>query len=162
MISWIVCCAWSLTFSAILGIVPLFLMRPLTVFAIDPIGLMVSNIYIFVSKVVVCNICNVTTPNMVYILIFQKYCSPSHRPVILTDLNEDTLSFFKIQNFSKAQQFLESYLETNGIECSVPTAVANLWYRRCILWTNPLTPSELAAFCRKIWYLTTHCTKAPC
>ena len=65
--------------------------------------------------------------------------------VITQELNEDTASFFKMQNFSKAQQYLESYLEAKNIDCSVPTAVANLWHQGCLLWANPLTPSRLSA-----------------
>ena len=69
----------------------------------------------------------------------------SQGSVVPTNLNEDASAFFKMQNFSKAQQYLESYLETEGIECSIPTAVANLWHQGCILWSNPITPSGLAA-----------------
>ena len=65
--------------------------------------------------------------------------------VITQELNEDTASFFKMQNFSKAQQYLESYLEAKNIDCSVPTAVANLWHQGCLLWANPLIPSGLLA-----------------
>ena len=65
--------------------------------------------------------------------------------VIPTVLGDEAMAFFKLSSFSKAQQFLESYLESQGIECSVPTAVANLWLQGCFLWLNPLTPSGLSA-----------------
>ena len=51
----------------------------------------------------------------------------SRGSVIPTELNDEAMGFFKISSFSKAQQFLESHLESQGIECSIPTAVANLW-----------------------------------
>ncbi len=65
--------------------------------------------------------------------------------VIPTTLNDEALSFFKTTNFSKAQQLLENYLEAREIECSIPTAVANLWLQGCFLWLNPLTPSGFAS-----------------
>ena len=46
--------------------------------------------------------------------------------VITQELNKDAASFFKMQNFSKAQQYVESYLEAKNIDYSVPTAVINL------------------------------------
>ena len=60
-------------------------------------------------------------------------------------INDEALAFFKLANFSKAQQYLENYLEARSIECSIPTAVANLWLQGCFLWTNPVTPSGFAA-----------------
>ena len=53
--------------------------------------------------------------------------------VIPQELNDEAMSFFKLSNFSKAQQYLESYLESKGIECSIPTALANLWLQGCFL-----------------------------
>ena len=47
-------------------------------------------------------------------------------------------------NVSKAQQYLENYLEAREIKCAIPTSVANLWLQGCLLWLNPLTPSSLA------------------
>ena len=69
----------------------------------------------------------------------------SRGSVVPSELNEEAQKFFKMQNFSKAQQYLESHLEAKGIECAIPTAVANLWLQGCLLWTNPLTPSGFAA-----------------
>ena len=65
--------------------------------------------------------------------------------VIPSELSDEAMAFFALSNFSKAQQFLESHLESKGIECSIPTALANLWLQGCFLWLNPLTPSGLAA-----------------
>lgn len=47
--------------------------------------------------------------------------------VVPTTLNDEASLFFKSTNFSKAQQYLEHYLKAKGIECDIPTAVANLW-----------------------------------
>ena len=41
---------------------------------------------------------------------------------------------------------MESILESNRIECSISTTVANLGLQGCLLWLNPLTPSGLATF----------------
>ena len=68
----------------------------------------------------------------------------SRGSVINPELNSKAATFFKLQNFSKVQQYLESYLKTNGIECTVPTAVANIWHQGVFLWTNTLTPSGFA------------------
>ena len=65
--------------------------------------------------------------------------------VIPTQLNDQAMSFFGLSNFSKAQQYLESILESKGIERSILTAVANLWLQGCLLWLNPLTPSGLVS-----------------
>ena len=65
--------------------------------------------------------------------------------IIPQELNEEAALFFEIQNFSKMQQFLESYLEARNVECVVPTAVANLWHQGCLLWANSLTPLGLSA-----------------
>ena len=64
--------------------------------------------------------------------------------VVPTTPNDQATNFFKSTNFSKAQQYLENYLEEREIECAIPTAVANLWLQGCLLWLNPLTPSGLA------------------
>ena len=69
----------------------------------------------------------------------------SRGDVIPEAIGDEASAFFKLQNFSKAQQYLESYLESNGIECAVPTAVVNLWHQGCFLWANPITPSGFAA-----------------
>ena len=69
----------------------------------------------------------------------------SRGTVIPTSLNDEAMTFFKTSSISKAQQFLENQLEAKGIECTVPTAVANLWLHGCFLWTNPLTPSGIAS-----------------
>ena len=37
--------------------------------------------------------------------------------VIPTELNNKAMAFFALFNFSKAQQYLESMLELNGIKC---------------------------------------------
>ena len=68
----------------------------------------------------------------------------SRGSVIPQKLNDEATAFFKLTNFSRAQQYLESYLESKGIDCAVPTAVENLWLQGCFLWMNPLTPSGLA------------------
>ena len=65
--------------------------------------------------------------------------------LVSSSINEEAQAFFKCTNFSKAQQFLESYMEARGVECSIPTLVANLWLQGCFLWMNPLTPSGFAA-----------------
>ena len=64
--------------------------------------------------------------------------------VVPTTPNDQATNFFKSTNSSKAQQYLENYLEAREIECTIPTAVANLWLQGCLLWLNPLTPSGLA------------------
>ncbi len=68
----------------------------------------------------------------------------SRGTVVPSELEEEAMNFFKLSSVSRAQQFLESYLETKNIECTIQTAVANLWLQGCFLWTNPLTPSGLA------------------
>ena len=65
--------------------------------------------------------------------------------VVPSSINDKAQAFFKGANFSKAQQFLESYMEARGVKCSIPTLVANLWLQGCFLWMNPLTPSWFAA-----------------
>ena len=72
------------------------------------------------------------------------FVASSRGNVVPTTLNEEASSFFKSSNFSKAQQYLEHYLEAKGIECAIPTSVANLWLQGCFLWLNPLTPSGFA------------------
>ena len=73
------------------------------------------------------------------------HVASSRGNVVPTTLNDEASLFFKSMNFSKAQQFLEHYLEAKGIECAIPTAVANLWLQGCFLWLNPLTPSGFAS-----------------
>ena len=68
----------------------------------------------------------------------------SRGTVIPKTLNNEAISFFKMSNFSKAQQFLEDYLDARGIGCTNSTPVANIWLQGYLLWTNPLTPSGLA------------------
>ena len=68
----------------------------------------------------------------------------SRGSVVPTSLSEEAMAFFKISSISKVQQFLETYLEAESIECVIPTAVANLWSQWCFLWMNPLTPSGSA------------------
>ena len=68
----------------------------------------------------------------------------SRGTVVPTELEDEAMNFFKLSSVSKAQQFLESYLESRSIECTIQTAVANLLLQGCFLWTNPLTPSGLA------------------
>ena len=68
----------------------------------------------------------------------------SRENVIPTQLNEKAMAFFALSNFSKAQQYLESILESKGIECSILTTAVNLLLQWCMLWLNPLTPSGLA------------------
>ena len=46
----------------------------------------------------------------------------------------------------KAQQFLESLLESRNAKYIIQTDVAKLWLNGCFLWLNPLTPFGLAAF----------------
>ena len=72
------------------------------------------------------------------------FVASSRGNVVPTTLNDEANLFFKSSNFSKAQQYLEHYLEAKGIECAIPTAVANLWLQGCFLWLNPLTPSGFA------------------
>ena len=69
----------------------------------------------------------------------------SRGSVVPTSINKEAQAFFKSRYFSKAQQFLESHLESKGIECSIPTMVANLWLQGCSMWMNPLTLSGLAS-----------------
>ena len=69
----------------------------------------------------------------------------SRDSVVPLSINDEAQAIFKSANFSKAQQFLESYLEAKGVECAIPTAVANLWLQGCFLWMNPLTLPGLAA-----------------
>jgi len=73
------------------------------------------------------------------------HVASSRGNVVPTTLNDEASLFFKSSNFSKAQQYLEHYLEAKGIECAIPTAVANLWLQGCLLWLNPLTPSGFAS-----------------
>ena len=68
----------------------------------------------------------------------------SRGTVVPSELEEEAQKNFKLSSVSKAQQFLESYLETKSIECTIQTAVANLLLQGCFLWSNPLTPPGLA------------------
>ena len=68
----------------------------------------------------------------------------SRGTVVPTELQDEAMKFFKLSSVSKAQQYLESYLENQSIECTIQTAVANLLLQGCFLWSNPLTPSGLA------------------
>ena len=72
------------------------------------------------------------------------FVASSRGNVIPNTLNDEASLFFKSTNFSKAQQYLEHYPEAKGIECAIPTPVANLWLQGCFLWLNPLTPSGFA------------------
>ena len=71
--------------------------------------------------------------------------APLKGNIIPSQLNEKAMSFFSLSNFSKAQQYLESLLESKGIECSIPIAVTDLLLQGYLLWLNPLTPSGLAS-----------------
>ena len=68
----------------------------------------------------------------------------SRGTVVPSELEEEAMNFFKLSSVSRAQQFLESYLETKSIKCTIQTAVANLLLQGCFIWSNPLTPSGLA------------------
>ena len=61
------------------------------------------------------------------------HVASSRGNVVPTTLNDEASQFFKLSNFSKAQQYLEHYLEANGIECTIPTVVANLWSQGCFV-----------------------------
>ena len=63
---------------------------------------------------------------------------------IAQKLNEEAGSFFKLQFFSKVQQFLESYLEAKNIKYAIPTVVANLSHQGSLLWVKLVYQSGLS------------------
>ena len=62
--------------------------------------------------------------------------------VIPTEPSKESQAFFTLSSASKAQQFLENFLESNNIECTIQTAVANLWLNRCFLLSRPSQVKE--------------------
>ena len=61
------------------------------------------------------------------------------------EASEETLEFFKQSSVLNAQIFLNSYFESEKIECSVSTALTTSLMHGSFLWTNSLTPSGLAS-----------------
>ena len=57
----------------------------------------------------------------------------------------EAVEFFKCSNTLHAQVMLNSLMETDGIECSISSAVATTLLYGSFLWRNPLSPAGLAS-----------------
>ena len=69
----------------------------------------------------------------------------SRRDVVSSDINENGLEFFKQSTSLLAQIYLNSYLESKDIECSVSLALVIILMHGSFLWSNAVTPSGLSA-----------------
>lgn len=61
------------------------------------------------------------------------------------EINENAKAFFKCSNNLNANIMLNSLLETEGIDCSISSAMTTALMHGCFLWINAITPSGLAA-----------------
>ena len=69
----------------------------------------------------------------------------SQGEVTAMEINDRAMAFFKCTNNLNANIMLNSLLETEGIDCSVSTAMTQSLMCGCFLWRNALTPSGFAA-----------------
>ena len=69
----------------------------------------------------------------------------SRGDAVSPDINENGLEFFKQLTSLLAQIYLNSYLESKEIECSVSSALATILTHGSFLWSNAVTPLGLSA-----------------
>ena len=69
----------------------------------------------------------------------------SRGDVTATKMNNDGIEFFQQSSSLLAKIFLNSYLESRDIECTISSAQATILMHGSFLWTNTITPSGLAA-----------------
>ena len=65
--------------------------------------------------------------------------------ITVLDYDADAVEFFKCSNNLNAQVMLNSLLETEGIDCSISSAVTASLLYGSFLWKDALSPSGLAA-----------------
>ena len=63
----------------------------------------------------------------------------------LVEINDKAKEFFKSSSTLNANIFLNSYLETDQIECSISSALTTNLLHGSFLWVNAVTPSGLAS-----------------
>ena len=70
----------------------------------------------------------------------------SQGEVTAMELNEEAKEFFKCSNLLNASIMLNSVLEAEGIDCSVPNSMVTALVHGSFLWVNAVTPSNFCIF----------------
>ena len=65
--------------------------------------------------------------------------------VVPSDINDDAKKFFAAPDRVQAQLTLNTLLDQQGIECSISTALSNLFSYGNLIWSSTTTPSGLAS-----------------